>query len=662
MVINNAIRFERLLPRISQTNARIIIDNSISHMEKITENVLAKLQDAVTRLKSRRNNEAPINTLPETVLRRIFGLVGNNGYAHQCITTISWTCAIWRDICLRTPSLWHAIDLSNISPRIADMFFIRSQMLPLSLMAIDRGPYTKQILRQKEYEDFCVKHIDSVRELHLALPMSLTWSSFRNLKPVLLEVLSLHFVQPANSWYWPKSSIVSGDGPAMEDILGECPRLWHLSLHGVLLPSTSTAYDHLRTLTVALPSIVPGSLDIYSILKRSSLLEVLSISIPMKVAAFDDGETGKGDLISLAHLRQLTLALPSIDISRILSNISTELPLRIVLKDTGSPDVNIPEILPSDPRCLPCVADAEKLCINRESWRIKMHRSSGPDGAIIEEEPFLDCSVLSPTCFALVPIVHLISSIQSIKELEFDDTSNQSETLDAKDLITLLRLMPDIMVLRLRSCRSDICALLAIHARHAKPPVCRSLRALYLEDMALNAEGLLSICMSLTPRIGSVLVSKCFFDEPKDTVTGILSTVTTVDLQVIDSKFDASQSTRKSMTLPMTMFGSANEQTWTLTFSADPGPSEHKEPIESTDLDGKDKFVFKDLKPSTITLESGSTFYPLRATRWNPGVITISGWNNEAESVAVSEVSNRVALTLDGFGRRKTEKGNKMHV
>lgn len=76
-------RFERLFPEDSIVKARTTIDTDLSNVTKTMSDVISAFTHAIASLKSRRNNEAPINNLPEKVLVSIFDIAGNSGYDHQ---------------------------------------------------------------------------------------------------------------------------------------------------------------------------------------------------------------------------------------------------------------------------------------------------------------------------------------------------------------------------------------------------------------------------------------------------------------------------------------------------------------------------------------------------------------------------------------------------
>jgi hypothetical protein len=366
---------------------------------------------------------AAINTLPEEILKDIFNIAGGGGYDHRCITRISWTCAVWRDICLSTSSqsLWRRIDLTSIPLPIADLFITRNKTIPFDLTVINGGSHPA-------YEAFCIAQKDFIRVLNMQLMIPTTSFSLRKLESQLLEVLSLHFLQGGTK---------PPDDHRIMDIFGTCPKLQHLTLDGIFLPSVSVAYDHLQTLNITLPSVVPDSLDIISILTRSSSLKVLHLSVWSRYSIFRNVTRMKAELIPLLQLQHLTLELPAADILHILSAITTGPHVSLRLKNTSDWDS---DLLPLDSRCLPCLSSTVKLCIDREGRKIEMYRSLDPDSNM-SEELFLVYTASTPNVFSISSLMYLTLNMHAVKELVFVDTTDQDQKLDAGLLITFLRLV-----------------------------------------------------------------------------------------------------------------------------------------------------------------------------------------------------------------------------
>lgn len=483
------------------------------------DEVLSTLQQSVVGLKSRRNNEAIINTLPKRNLEYIFDIAGEGGYDHQCITRISWACAVWRDICLTSSSLWRRIDLTRIPPPIASLFTERNKTIPFDLTVVDRGSMNSVD------ETFCIDQEDFIRVLNMQLQIPTTLFASRKLDTKFLEVLSLRPAQDGS----PRP-----DDCRIADIFGTCPRLRHLSLDGILLPSMSNAYDQLQMLKIALPSVIADSFDILSILRRSPALQVLCLSVPDGSRMFGSVTRLRTELIPLLQLRQLTLELRSSNILHIMSSIITGPSLSLHLKATSFRES---DILPLDVRCLPCIPITEKLRIDRLSQKIEMYQPSDPDGITSEDKPFLTYSTKAPYSFSTTSLTHLLLGMHAMKELEFIDTVVDLNKHDAGNLITLLRLVPDIRVLRLCSCSGETFQLFAIYAQQPALRFCHALESLYLEDIPVDVELIITIFSSLGPRLKSILVSRCSFDRTEERVTSILESIKMADIQVVHSQF-----------------------------------------------------------------------------------------------------------------------------
>ncbi|KAK7676383.1 hypothetical protein QCA50_020646 [Cerrena zonata] len=500
---------------------------------------------AVANLKSRRNAEATINNLPEKVLVCIFDIVGNSGYNYRGITRLSWTCAMWRDICLRNPTLWRCIDLSlnAISPRILDLFVERNRTIPRSVKIADPDSLafpssSRDESRRKNYEAFIVREIDSIRDLALGWGIPNKWfvTTTVKLEPKLLEMLSIRCVHctPTQESEYPEDRRIN-------NFFDQCPNLRYLSLDGILLPSSSTIYNDLKTLKITSPTILPGTFDIISIIRRAPLLETLFLSISDGTSLFKIEEKVKlEEPVPVVNLKHLTLELPSADILYILSSLTVGSSTHISLKNTSTRSFT--DILPLDPRCLPCLSGAEKVAIDRQSQKIEIYQSRIPTGVCttseLEGEPLLSYSLGPSMRLTVASLVHLVLNLRNIKELTFIDITTLSTKLSAGDLVILLSLLPDIRCVRLHSCGPDVCQLIAAHAQHGRPRLCHVLEALYLESMVLKEKDVVLMCTSLAPHIQSVTVLKCSFGKQKRHAMSILKTIQGIDLQIVDSTFN----------------------------------------------------------------------------------------------------------------------------
>ncbi|KAK7676820.1 hypothetical protein QCA50_020226 [Cerrena zonata] len=549
-------RFERLFPEEPNRKARKTIDRNIRNVTKTMNDVIGSFKETIANLNSLRNNEAPINSLPEKVIVHIFDLAGDSGYDHECITRISWICALWRKISLKTPSLWRCIDFSTgtISPRIVQLYVERNPEMPRSVKILEYDCCScspRDDARRTAYERFLIKRIDSVRELELGCRIPNDLFTIAKPQPILLEALSIRCI-PSR----PSSSSTSAaripEDRCIKDIFDGCPNLRYLCLDGCLLPSASTIYNGLKILKISSPTILPDAFDIFSIMRRTPSLEFLSLSVSDGESIFRIKTAERvEELIPVVHLKQLTLELPASDILHILSNITVSLSVRISLKDTStSGTATMNSILPLDPRCLPCLSVSEKLSIDRQSGKIDIFRTLDTTGSgeTLESEPFLTYSITSFNAPTVTSLTHLTLNLPGIHELAILEVKNQSEKFKAGDLVTLLRLVPDIRRLRLHSCDSGICQLFATHAQHGRPRLCHVLEAVYLEDMALKERDVVAISTSLAPHGLSVSVLKCWFENAEEKVMKVLETVQGIDLQVSETQFEKPISSEDTMT------------------------------------------------------------------------------------------------------------------
>ena len=530
-------RFERLLPEVPNNEARASIDSDIAGIVSNMNEVIIAITEASTSLKSRRNNEAPINTLPEKLLTTIFDLACDSGFDHYCITRISWTCAMWREISLRTPSLWHCIDfsLSAISPRIAELFVVRKKDYPLNVKIHDPESSTSNgDERRNQYQTLLTQHIDTIQDLSIGCNLPNVWSLISSVGtlPTLLRSFSISTGQVPYSIRRDRRIV---------DILGECPQLREITLNGVILPANSVLYTHLETLSITLPLIEQDTLEIFSVLRRTTSLKSLSLRVEDGESIFTDGARARptnSELVSLASLTQITLEIPSYDIIYVLSGLALGSSTRLSLKDTtaSTKSEESGDLLPLDPRCLPCLMKTEKISIDREGLRISLYQPSGV-AHIIEDVPFVEYSIGSLKKLTTAPITHLLLNLRDLKELVFIDSKEASSKCSAGDLLILLTIVPDLRFLQLEACSPRVCRPLEAQARNGRPRLCHILEILHLKNMELDEREVVSICASLAPHVRSVTIQGGKFSKPEEDVMDVLKAIREIDFQVISSQF-----------------------------------------------------------------------------------------------------------------------------
>ena len=104
-------------------------------MHNIIDRDIARLEESIRALKSRRNELSPISRLPAEILCSIFSLIEDNviyvGLDPESWTNFSRVSQRWRSSALAAPDLWTNIPLR--SPRWAEEMLIRSKMAKLTV-------------------------------------------------------------------------------------------------------------------------------------------------------------------------------------------------------------------------------------------------------------------------------------------------------------------------------------------------------------------------------------------------------------------------------------------------------------------------------------------------------------------------------------------------
>lgn len=152
---------------------------------------------------------------------------------------------------------------------------------------------------------------------------------------------------------------------------------------------------------VTSPSTAWNSFDFLSILSRQPSLQVLHLSISDGKSIFKNVTRDEVDeMIPVVYLKELLLEIPSPDILHVLSSLMVGSSTRLSLKDTST-SPSIQEILPLDPRCLPCITSAKKFIIDRKGRKIEIRcPSKSPNDGLDKtsnESPLLTYSTASST-------------------------------------------------------------------------------------------------------------------------------------------------------------------------------------------------------------------------------------------------------------------------
>jgi hypothetical protein len=152
-------------------------------MRSIIDRDIARLEESIRALKSRRNELSPISRLPVEILCNIFSLrlIEGNIYCSsrnpKSWTNFSQVSQHWRTTALSAPELWTEIPLSY--PRWAQEMLIRSKMAKLTI----RSGFSFDASNTKAIETvrLCLYEMNRVEELKLpTIPGSILEKFFRD--------------------------------------------------------------------------------------------------------------------------------------------------------------------------------------------------------------------------------------------------------------------------------------------------------------------------------------------------------------------------------------------------------------------------------------------------------------------------------------------------
>ena len=175
ILIRNPIHFSA-----EDTNTLCSAGDSLDEMRSIIDRNIARLEESIRALKSRRNELSPISRIPVEILCNIFkfSLTESTTRRPESWTNFSQVSQQWRTSALRAPELWTNIPLNY--PRWAREMLIRSKMAKLTIRS---GP-SQEISDSKTIETVrsCLYEMNRVEEIKLnTIPGPLLDEIFRDL-------------------------------------------------------------------------------------------------------------------------------------------------------------------------------------------------------------------------------------------------------------------------------------------------------------------------------------------------------------------------------------------------------------------------------------------------------------------------------------------------
>ncbi|KAF8061774.1 hypothetical protein FPV67DRAFT_1422547 [Lyophyllum atratum] len=262
-----------------------------------------RLIEALSTVRTRLNDLAPVSRLPTEVIEDVFGICVSWLYEHRKPEhRLAWTqvCRRWRCISFNAARLWRCIDLCD--SRIAHEFLIRSGSAPIHLISTSPSRLCIGDLQN---------HAERVKSLDVHLfPEDLT-NLFSSFGPNLPNLTSLTLKVPPVSTNF------------ILDITARIPRLTRVALDCVSIPwNLCTGLTHLSLRGLG-AGFAPSLRQLRSIFESSPNLEHIRLGcISPALLPTSDTPPSATALIPLPYLRELFIAAKAPVILCILSSIS----------------------------------------------------------------------------------------------------------------------------------------------------------------------------------------------------------------------------------------------------------------------------------------------------------------------------------------------------
>ena len=152
------------------TNTSYSADDPLAEMRSIIDRDIARLEESIRALKSRRNELSPIARLPVEILCNIFSLIEDNSIFYLGRSPKSWinfshVSRHWRSSALNAPELWTKIPLGY--PRWAQEMLIRSKKAKLTIRSnFSLDELNPQIIKTVRS---CLHEMNRVEEINLTV-------------------------------------------------------------------------------------------------------------------------------------------------------------------------------------------------------------------------------------------------------------------------------------------------------------------------------------------------------------------------------------------------------------------------------------------------------------------------------------------------------------
>ena len=195
-------------------------------MRSIIDRDIARLEESIRALKSRRNELSPISRLPAEVICNIFSLIEEDNITYSGRGPASWSnfsrvSQYWRSTALSAPELWTKIPLSY--PRWAKEMLIRSKKAKLTIQS--RFSFDSSDSKAIEMLRSCLCEMDRIEELKLPATPGLTLEKIFQGPPKSAPQLRTLCIGSQLSYPYARAGI-----SIYEDFFCDTERLKHVEL------------------------------------------------------------------------------------------------------------------------------------------------------------------------------------------------------------------------------------------------------------------------------------------------------------------------------------------------------------------------------------------------------------------------------------------------
>ncbi|TCD71686.1 hypothetical protein EIP91_005452 [Steccherinum ochraceum] len=267
-------------------------------------------------LKVKRNYGcAKISGLPDEVLERVFRFILEEGRGSAGCIPITHVCGRWRRIALASPALWTSVVVDGIThPAVLRTLFTRSQSLPLDItLSTLKYPWTVQEARSVICSTMSA--LPRARRLWMIIHRPF-YSLFESLSPTptpLLEHFEACLEPTEHKLTFP---FLAPNRPLLHTIMTTSGNLGLLAFAS---PSITMFRFHISKFDQSARHLLMPALRCMPNLQVLSLQHLDDmVRLP---AGFVEDPVG-GSIVSLPHLRQLSLSGRVVDIAWVLGHLT----------------------------------------------------------------------------------------------------------------------------------------------------------------------------------------------------------------------------------------------------------------------------------------------------------------------------------------------------